>query len=384
MSHKKIRIAFDASPLLINKTGVGYYVDRMAASLAKNYADQVELVGFYYNFLGKRKVVGFPQAPNIRYRPVRFIPSKVVYQLRRWGIEVPVELFVKERVDFILFPNFLDYPSLRHTPTAPVIHDLTFVDLPQYVASKNGSDLRRFVPRAVNRSKFTIVVSEFTKDRMVDHYGIDPNKVVVTHVPPEPVRNYTEQECEATLKELGVTKPYIMFLGTVEPRKNIPALIDAYAALPKKLRDTYALVLVGRIGWNCDKEIARIKQAKADGLDVLHLGYVDERARATLYKKATIFSHASSYEGFGMPELEAMSYGIPCCVSGIPVHREICGDAALYYDQTNVAAITKALQQALEPTTRKRLSKASLARNNQYSWDKVAKTLFTAIKRAVS
>ena len=384
MKNKKLRIAFDASPLLVNKTGVGYYIERLVANLAQKYPKDIELVGFYYNFIGKRKVAGFPTAPNIHYRPIRLMPGKIIYQLRRWGIEVPVELFIKEKVDFILFPNFLGYPSWRHTPSAPVIHDLTYLDLPQYVAAKNGSDLRRFVPKEIDRSSFVVTVSNFSRDGLVKNYGVDPQDVVVTYIPPQEFKPYSQKECESALKDAGITKPYILFVGTIEPRKNIPSLIDAYQGLPNNIRDKYSLVIAGRIGWNCDKEIERLKLAQNQGLDVHHLGYVDDKTKAVLYQKATIFAHASEYEGFCMPLTEAMSHGVPCCLSDIPVFHEVAGDAALYFNHKNIASITSCLQKALEPNKLKSMGQASSKRAGQFNWDDVSQKLLNAIKQAVS
>ena len=103
---KPIKIVFDASPLLVNKTGVAYYTERLIMNIAQKYPDDVELVGYYFNFLGRRSSAHFPSAPNIRFHGVYFWPSKVLYQLRRWNIEIPVEFLSHTKADFILFTNF--------------------------------------------------------------------------------------------------------------------------------------------------------------------------------------------------------------------------------------------------------------------------------------
>lgn len=377
---KKLRVVFDASPLLVNKTGVAYYTERLVTQLAEQYPKELELVGFYYNFLGKRSTKHFPQAPNIRYRPVRFIPSKIVYQLRRWGIELPLELLTKGRADFVLFPNFLGYPSLLHTPAAPVVHDLTYIDLPQYVSAKNRSDLQCFVPQQIKRSALVFTVSDFSKQRITEEYGLQPEKIIVTPIPPEKPQRYAQKRRMATLQKTGITKPFILFLGTIEPRKNITTLIDAYAALPEATRNKYMLVIAGRIGWNCEQEITRLKQAMVDGLDVLHVGYVDDETKAILYQSAELFVTASTYEGFGMPVLEAMSYGIASAVSDIPVFREVAGNSAVYFDQTDPQSISKAMQGIISnPDKLARLKKAAIHRVATYDWASVARDVYEAI-----
>jgi len=382
---KPIRILFDASPLLVNKTGVAYYTERLITQLAKDYPDKIVLTGFYYNFLGKRSSDHFPKAKNLHYHEISFIPSRVVYQLRRWGIEFPVEFLVRRKCDFILYSNFLGYPSTLHTPSASVIHDVTFLDLPAYVSAKNQSDLQRFVPREIKRSYFTITVSEFTKQRLIYVYGTYKENIMVTPIPPEKPKKVDIAEIGTTLEIFGIDKPFILFLGTVEPRKNIVKLIEAYMRLPDITRQTYKLVIAGRIGWNCDAEIAKIESAKAQGYDVLHLGYVNEDQRAVLYKSASLFVHTSHYEGFGMPVLEAMAYGVPCAVSDIDIFHEVAGDTVSYFNQENPNSISSSIHKMLTDVhLRDRLRKEGQEHAESYSWEKVSHSLYKEIEHAVN
>lgn len=367
------RIVFDASPLLVNKTGVAYYTESLVTNLANQYPDEFELVGFYYNFLGKRSTAHFPKAPNLRFHAVRFTPSKLIYQLRRWGIEFPIEYLSGTRADFVLYPNFLSYPSIHKTPSAPVIHDLTFVDLPETVAKKNQHDLERFVPKAVERSAFVITVSEFTKRKLCKLYDLPAENVLVTPIPPEATRKISTERQQALLSAAGIDKPYILFVGTVEPRKNLTGLVEAYKLLPQRLRNTYSLVIAGRIGWNCQAEKTAFAEAKNNGYNVHHLGYVDEETRSSLFTNTTLFVSASSYEGYGMPVIEAMSAGTPVAVSDIEVFREVARDNALYFNQTSPASIAKTLERALsDDTLRAKLSQASLHQVANFDWKAVA------------
>lgn len=379
---KRLKIIFDASPLLVNKTGVAYYIERLVTQLAAQYPEDLELVGYYFNFLGRRPATHLPQAPNIRYRPVRLLPSKVIYQLRRFGLEIPLELLTKEQGDFVLFGNFLGYPMLHKTPSAPVIHDLTYLDLPQYVSAKNQRDLMRFVPRQIKRSSFTITVSQFSQQRIHDVYNVALDDILVTHIPPEQPHKYSQADNRKTLQAAGVTGPYMLFLSTIEPRKNLVSLIDAYAALPQATRDSYMLVIAGRIGWNCQAEIERLERAKAEGLRVIHLGYVDDQTRFTLFQSAALFVMPSSYEGFGMPILEAMSYGTPCLVSDIPVFHEVAGDAVRYFDHTSAKALTGSLQTLLNnKPDRQQLGQAGKRHAQEFRWEAVASKLYDKIRQ---
>lgn len=375
-----MKIIFDATPLLVNKTGVAYYTERLAVQLAKQFPDD-EFVGFYFNFLGKRDSGHLIRRHNLSYTKASIIPSKIVYQLRRWGIEFPLESLTATRGDFVLYANFLGYPSIFRTPSAMVIHDLTYIDLPEYVSAKLRRDLVRFVPKQIKRSSFILTVSEFSKQRIIEEYNPSV-PVVVTPIPPDTPVQYQEKERLAALQKLGITKPFLLFLGTIEPRKNILTLIEAFQQLPKEQQDRYQLVIAGRIGWNCEAEKEKLDEISKQKANILHVGYVSDEDRAILFQSAEYFVHASHYEGFGMPLLEAMSYGTPCVVSNIPVFREVAADAAVYFDHTkpdDAAAKISALLN--NPKQREQLSKAATKHVATYRWDTVARRVYEQIKR---
>jgi alpha-1,3-rhamnosyl/mannosyltransferase len=374
-----MKIIFDASPLLVNKTGVAYYTEQLVDAMANEYQNDLEFVGFYYNFLGRRDGSHLKRKTNLRYSHFSLIPSKIIFQLRRFGVECPIELLAGSRGDFILYDNFIGYPSLFHTPSAPVIHDLAYIDLPDYVSAKLRKDLVRFMPKTIKRARFVITVSEFSKKRVMDVYGLPADKVVVTPIPPPTPLIRDTATVRTELEKLNIKKPYILFLGTIEPRKNIPNLIDAYLQLPNDIRDKYNLVIAGMIGWNCDKEKAKLEATKDQG--VIHLGYVSEDQRAALYQQASLFAHASYYEGFGMPVLEAMSYGVPCAISNIPIYQEVAGDAALFFNQDDPASITKSIATLLSNNAQHdSFVQKSRDHVKTYSWGNSAHTLYEAIK----
>lgn len=376
---RPLTIAFDASPLITRRTGVAYYNQHLIENLAAKYPD-VKFIGFYYNLLGRHDTKDLPSGANISYRQIKFIPNKVVFQMQRLGVYPPLEMLLKDHVDFVLFGNFWGYPSLKKTPSAPVVHDLTYIDLPEYVTTKNRQDLAKLIPKQINRSAFVVTVSEFSKQRLVDTYGIKPDSIIVTHIPPSPPKIMSNEQSAEILKKFKLDKPFILFLGTVEPRKNIDNLIDAYALLPEKLRKEYSLVIAGREGWYADEIVEHLKIARRAGLDIRHIGYVTDEAKAALYQTTAMFVTASRYEGFGMPVLEAMSYGAPCAVSDIPVFKEVAEDAALYFDPDNPKDISKILELGLtDKKLRASLIKKGAKLLGKYNWGKVASKLMNKI-----
>jgi len=375
---------FDAHALIGRKTGVGYYTSGLVSELARQYPDDIELVGYYHNFLYRKKTPNLPMAPNIRYRRIAFMPGQVVNMLRRFHIRMPIELLTLTRADFILYPNFLGLASFFKTPSASVIHDLTFVDLPQYVSGPNLYDLRRFIPAQIRRSSFLMTVSEFCRQRIHDVFHTDPHDILVTLVPPEAPQLFSQVKQKDLLKQMGITGDFFLTLSTVEPRKNVLAAIDAFLLLPDKLQKRYTLVITGMIGWNCDVEVARLKQVKDEGRNILHLGYVTEEQRAALYQTTTFYTSTSHYEGFGMTPLEAMSYSKACALSDIAVFHEIAGDGALYFDQTKPEQIAEAWQQLLaDKALRVRQEKAAKQHSNTYSWSTIAHDVYGRIMQTL-
>jgi alpha-1,3-rhamnosyl/mannosyltransferase len=344
---KKLRILFDANPLMTQRTGVGHYTARLVENLAAEGKDDTELIGFYYNFFGRKIPPSSPRAKNLHYRPILFLPGPFVNLLRRFGIEIPVELLALTRADFVLFPNFLSHPSLFKTPSAPVIHDIAFLDFPQFGSDKAVRDLTRFVPKTLKRSKFVITVSEFSKRRISETYNVPSDSIITTFIPPQPQQDTQAERRTQLLDALSITKPYVFFMGTLEPRKNIVSLLDAYTLLSEDARHKYSLVLAGKLDWKYQDTKAKLESLQASGYDIHYLGYVDDEQQAALYQGASLFVLPSRYEGFGMQILETLSYGVPCAVSDIPVFHEVGGDAVTYFDQNDPVAIASAIDKSL-------------------------------------
>jgi alpha-1,3-rhamnosyl/mannosyltransferase len=286
------------------------------------------------------------------------------------------------KADFILYPNFLGLKSFFSTPSASVIHDLTFIDLPDYVARKNLQDLINFIPAQIKRSSFIITVSEFGKNRIHEVFHVPTEDILVTPIPPETPRLASLEQEHKTLMRLGIKGKFILTLGTVEPRKNLLNMLDAYLKLPEDIQREYAFVSAGKIGWNCEAEVARLEELQKAGKNIIRVGYVNDEERAALYHNAILFTWASHYEGFGMPILEAMSYGTPCAISDIPVFREVAKNAAVYFNQQQPDAITKAWLSILtNPELRTKLANTSLQLAESFHWNDVADSLFTYISK---
>jgi alpha-1,3-rhamnosyl/mannosyltransferase len=385
MTKRPIKILFDAVPLYQERpTGVGRTEAGLIAALAKNYPDDVELVGHYFDFLGRKKRRQAPtmlvHAPNIRYRRTVVLPGKVFNMCRRLRIPVPFEILVKERGDFHLFPAFLGWPSLFRTPSAPYIHDATYVDTPEYVSGPNLFDLRTVLPQVVGRSRFIITNTVASKTSLQRVYPEYPHPFIIAHIPPVAAVRLSEEMASERLNKLDITTPFLLFHATLEPRKNLPGLIAAYRSLPSEFRDTYSLVISGGKGWKDDSITSAIDDAKNDGLNIITLGYTSDEDRAALFMKATLYILPSFYEGFGMQLLEAFTYQTPVLASSIPVLREIGGDACAYCE-TDPESIRQAIVSLLSnPDEQQRLIHNGTHRLQAFDWDDVARTVYEHIR----
>lgn len=373
----KIKILFDANPMAISeKSGVGYYSTYIVQALAESYPDNLQLVGHYYDFLGRKHPV-LPQAPNITYRPTKLFPGRVTNMLRRFGISIPFEWLIKSRGDILLFPNFFTQPSAHRKPVVVTIHDLCFVEHPEFVNTLNLHDLRKYVPQSLKRASLVLAVSEFTKTSLVKTFSVEPSKILVTTVPPLKKESVKPALAAELILKLGLRKPYILFVGNLEPRKNLINLVQAYSKCLQGIRDSYSLVLAGGKGWKNEELLASIARLQDEGTDIVLTGYVSDEQRAALYQQAALVVLPSYYEGFGMPILEAFQYGVPVAASNISVLRESAGNAASYFDPADPADISRVIAAVLaDRSLQEKLVSKEPVELSKYSWGVIVKELF--------
>lgn len=248
-----MKVVFDANPLIGQKTGVGYLTFSLIKALAEKYPGDLELVGHYFNFLNKKDTSELPLANNIRYKKTTFFPTKALSILRKFGIEMPIEIFCRENADTYLFTNFVSLPTIRRKRQVLFIHDLSFVDVPQFVSSANGDFLRRYVPRSILRSSQIFTISSFSKKRIEQIYK-PTNPVEIISVPAD-ISNKVDESIFSTH---SIPKDFILFVGTLEPRKNLKTLLEAYKAIFEKTG--VALVLAGGKGWKDEDLVNTINE----------------------------------------------------------------------------------------------------------------------------
>ena len=380
MANSKINnrtLLFDANPLILKKTGIGYFVENILTSMAKNKAADLKITGHYFNFLGKKSSDHLPGVPQIKYRASRLVPTKMLGLLRRAGIQLPFELFARKKADVTFFTNYVSMPTIFKTINVLFVYDLSFIDCPQFVSKKNGAYLKKWVPISIKRADKIVTISNFAKQRIIELFSVDPEKIYITPIPPTP----HSQVNPVALENFGINKDYILFVGTLEPRKNIITLLEAYEKLPANLQQNVQLVLAGGSGWNDQEIIAKLDELKSAGKQIVATGYIDDSEKAVLYKNAKFCIQPSHYEGFGMPILEAMSYGKAVLCSDIEVFREIAGSSAEYFKVDSSSSLSNAISDFLNNPEKLNIYSELSAKlvQNYPSWDKVASDLYSFV-----
>ena len=374
-----MRIAIDAQPLLEQSAGVTYYSKGLVeAVLKQDRNNHYDLL--FWRLFPKKPLPVLGEGRNFSYRWQRFFPYKIFYKLFKWGIRIPLELFFLIRPDLYFFPNFVVYPH-RRGKSVVLIHDLTFEKVPQYVARRNVDFLKKFVPPSVARADQVVVNCEFTKRELIEAYRVPAEKVTVAYPGVDPKSFYprSAKDKEEIKRKYGINKPFLLFLGTLEPRKNVPAILKVYADLPNR-RD-FNLVLAGKRGW-LSEEIFRTVADLGLEEDVIFTGYVPEEDRPKLMSAAEVFVFPSFFEGFGMPVVEAQACGTPVVTSNTTSLPEAAGKGAVLVDPKNVYQLARAIEEVLSSgSLREKLVKKGLANARRFDWNESARKLIEIFNR---
>lgn len=258
------------------------------------------------------------------------------------------------------------------------IHDMSCFRHPEYHPQERVDHMRRIFPQILKSADLFITDSEFSKSELVTLCDVDPDRVVTTYLgKDETFQPRSEEKCREALAQLGLCyRGYTLTVGTIEPRKNLDVLLDAYAALPASLRTLYPLVIAGSHGWHSESIHRRIALYAAEGW-VKYLSYVPEAMLPMLYSGARAFAYISHYEGFGLPVLEAMASGVPVITSQVASLPEVGGDAVNYVQPKELDDVKSALARLLEDhDCRQNLVTQGLVQAQKFSWDRtVAETV---------
>jgi alpha-1,3-rhamnosyl/mannosyltransferase len=360
---KNLQVYIDAIPLLLRSAGVKTYVYYWTQALRVLAGPEAVHLFPFLDKIGdcvhERSVIG---AGGTIARLALLHAANLS--------PLPVLNALGARVDVFHASHQLLRPP-RNTRITATLYDLTCWLVPELHSAANVSMAKRFADRVLRRASGTIAISENTRDDAVRVLGLDQNRITVIYPGVAPAFFTAEPARRA--------KPYVLFVGTIEPRKNVAALLDAWKLLPPGTRQEYDLVVAGSPGWGDPNVLARLRS----GLDgVSYLGYVREDELPALTRGASVFVYPSLYEGFGLPVAQAMAGGIPVVSSNGSCLPEVAGDGGILVDPRQPGELAEALAAVLGSESRRQELGANGARRAQrYRWEVCAEQSWQFFER---
>ncbi len=306
--------------------------------------------------------------PNVRARPIPLSPRLLTVLWQRLRLPLRAELLAGP-MDVLHAPDFVLPPTRARTLLT--VHDLTFLVRPECAEAGLRRYLSAAVPRALARADMVLVDSRATADDLARLLGVGGPRVRLVYPGVDPrFRPLPAAEAEPARAALGLPADFLLFVGTLEPRKNLPRLLEGFAmaGLPPEL----ALVVVGRRGWLYEEIFATVERLGL-GSRVRFLDFVDDAHLPALYNLARAFIYPSLYEGFGLPALEALACGTPVVTAAVSSLPEVVGEAAVLVDPLSARSIADGIRRALDEGDRLRAAGPPQAR--RFSWGAAAEAL---------
>ena len=385
-----MRIGIDYTAAARQRAGIGRYTRELIAALLALAEQDGTLPHQYVLFAA---IGGLPrthwQREMDRLRAIchsplaiRTLPLSDDWLARLWHrlrLPVPVET-VTGPLDLFYSPDFVLPPTRRSTRALLTVHDLSFLQYPEHFVPKLVQYLTQVVTRSVARADLVLADSEATRADLIAHLGTDPHKVEVLYSGvdsrfcPQPEQGEAERirarySIGGPSTGSGRCQPYVLSVGTLQPRKNYVRLIRAFTRLSSDAQ----LVIAGGKGWLYEDILA---EAEKHPNRVRVLGFVEDRDLPALYRGASLFAFPSLYEGFGLPVLEAMACGVPVVCSDVSSLPEVAGDAPLLVDPLATDDLAEAMARALEEADlRQGMIARGLAQAARFSWERAARQL---------
>ncbi|MEM6751539.1 MAG: glycosyltransferase family 1 protein [Cyanobacteria bacterium P01_C01_bin.38] len=374
-----LQVVIDATPVAPKPSGVGFYVANLISALQRLQAQDELQLGIAFQPGLKKWLRGdwsFPDClqkhPNLRLfpMPVRFSNLLISNQIN------PITSY---------FEKFFGYPNIVHGTNYSVypchksrkvmnLYDLTFIKYPQYTNSIVETYTTK-VKQCLEWTDLVLTISESSKQDIIKYLQVDEKKVVVT---PLASRYHTDYFSDIRAEELSkqtsynFSAPYLLFVSTIEPRKNIKAIISAFNYLKEKHKIPHNLVMIGRKGWHYEPIFAAIEKSPWK-TNIHHLDYLSDELVALFYAKADAFVYPSHYEGFGLPVLEAMTLGTPVVTSNTSSLPEVAGDAALLINPNEPMQLAEAILRLISDSQlRQAFVDKGKERAKTFSWERTA------------
>lgn len=389
-----MKIAIDCSLVPGARGGIGQYSYNLAHALARvdtenTYSEYILFPAINHILHPEYKKVDLPDTGNFR---VVFRTIPVHFQLMRYlwlpGMPGSLREYMLGGLGADLYhshtycvPRFRD----KKKRLVVTVYDVSVLTHPECHTRTNRDFCLRGIKDAVRHADGIIAISEHTKADLIDYFNAPPELITVTHLAASSAYREIKDPAalQAAAKKYALPENYILFVGSLEPRKNVRTLLKAYSLLPERLKKEFSLVVAGGKGWLNSDIPASAKELKISER-VKFAGYIEDPDIAAVYSGAAVFAYPSLYEGFGLPILEAMSCGTPVVTSDTSSMPEVAGGAAALVSPHSAEGIAAALSRVLERAeVRREMKEKGLKRAALFSWDKCARETLAVYRKVV-
>ena len=361
-----MRIGIDAHMIGEHETGNESFIKGVVHAL-----HQVDRVNQYYVFVQQKyqDILSYLERPGFQ-----LVSLSSANALIRNVITLPRNVR-KYELD-ALFATYT-VPLFSYCPVVVAVHDLSYIHFPEFFPPRVRLQLSAMIPWSIRRAAHVTALSEFSKQDLIDQYNIPGEKITVTYLSVDD--RFQPMERNLALAQIRQKYPvgerFILAVGNLQPRKNIPRLLKAFSQLHRSRQINHQLVVVGQDLWYAQNIYQAVQELSVDD-KVIFTGYVDDEELPLLYNAADLFVYPSLFEGFGIPVLEAMRCGTPTVTSNTSSLPEVIGHSALSFDPYNVDAIADVIYSiVVDEERRKMLGKQCLQRSQVFSWEDTAKRL---------
>jgi glycosyltransferase involved in cell wall biosynthesis len=367
-------------PILPKPSGVGLYIFNLIDSLHKLQQQQHDFkLGISYQPSWKNWL-------SYNFSPPENISSYSNLHVLPIPVRISNLLSLIPGSPLFRFEQYLGFPDVMHGTNYTVfpckgsvnlmnLYDLSFMKYPEYVNSAVKQYTKR-VKQSLQWTDAILTISESSKRDIIEYLQISPDSIFVTPLASRYHVNYLTDQLIARIDkniDYDFSQPYLLFVSTIEPRKNITAIISAFNLLKSKYKIPHHLVLIGQKGWKYEpifEEIGRSSWKE----EIHHLDYLSDELVASFYSRADVFVYPSHYEGFGLPVLEAMTLGAPVVTSNTSSLPEVAGDAALLINPDDVEELAEAILQIISDSQlRAQLVKKGKDQASLFSWERTAR-----------
>jgi glycosyltransferase involved in cell wall biosynthesis len=381
-----MNILVNGTPLLAPLTGIGQYIRHLFTAMEDIPGTQVRV------FYGTRCEQGLRSScaeSNQNVQRTYSVLKRVLPRPRALRRRLEQAMFAyhsRKNSDEVIYhePNYVALPYKG--PVVLTICDMSCFDHPQSHPKERVALMHRDMPGAIERADHIIVISKASGEALQRWFNVNPDRITTTYLAADS-RFYprSQQTLMESMAKFNLTPgSYVLSVGTLEPRKNLPAMFAAYAGLPAGLRQRFPLVVAGMKGWDTDALMQSAQNLISRG-ELRLLGYVEDQRMPMLYAGAAAFCYPSRYEGFGLPALEAMASGVPVITSNQTSLPEVVGNAGLMVDPDDVDGMREHLRGLLEDRVgASQLGVRGLARAGTFSWSRCAKETHAVYERVMA